>query len=57
MSVRDWNVSAVPVEIWLHVHDPANISKVMVQNWANPLNGPARLKALWVVRQKLGRAD
>jgi hypothetical protein len=50
-------ISAVPVEIWLHVHAPKDVSKVMVQNWAKPLNGPARLKALWVARQKLGRAD
>ena len=49
-------LSQVPVEIWLHVHDAADVSKVMVQNWAKPMNGPARLKALWVVRQRLGRA-
>jgi hypothetical protein len=54
-SRTEMPISAVPVEIWLHIHDAANVSKVMVQNWANPLNGPARLKALWVVRQKLGR--
>jgi hypothetical protein len=47
-------LSTVPVEIWLHVHDAADVSKVMVQNWAKPMNGPARLKALWVARQRLG---
>jgi hypothetical protein len=49
-------LSQVPVEIWLHVHDAADVSKVMVQNWAKPMNGPARLKALWVVRQRLGHS-
>jgi hypothetical protein len=48
-------ISDVPVEIWMHIHDPADVSRVMVQNWATPLNGAALLQSLWVVRQRLGR--
>jgi hypothetical protein len=52
----DLPASNVPVEMWLHIHDPADVSRVMLQNWANPLKAPARLRALWVVRERLGKA-
>ena len=52
----DLPISQVPVEIWLHIHDAADVSRVNIQNWANPLKAPARLKAMWVVRERLGKA-
>lgn len=52
----DLPVSQVPVEIWLHIHDPSEAHRLMIQNWANPLKAPARLKAVWVVRERLGKA-
>jgi hypothetical protein len=45
--------STVPVEIWLHVTDPADVSRLIVQNWLVPLRDPNRLKALWVVRERV----
>jgi len=46
-------VSAVPVEIWLHITDAADVSLLIVQNWLEPLRDPACLKALWVVRERV----
>lgn len=46
-------VSQVPVEIWLHISDAADVSRLIVQNWINPLRDPQRLKALWVVRERI----
>ncbi|MDB5459539.1 MAG: hypothetical protein JWO72_1280, partial [Caulobacteraceae bacterium] len=45
--------SAVPVEMWLHIHDPADTSRLVIQNWTDPLREPARLKRLWIVRSAL----
>ncbi len=47
--------SSVPVEMWLHVSDPADTSRFVLQNWAEPLRSPNRLKALWVVSETLGK--
>ena len=46
-------VSAVPVEIWLHINDPADTSRLIVQNWLLPLREANQLRALWVVRERL----
>ncbi len=43
--------SAVPVELWLHVHAPDEVSKFVIQNWTDPLREPARLKKLWFARK------
>jgi hypothetical protein len=48
--------SRVPVEIWLHIHDAKDTSRLILQNWAEPVRTPARLKALWVVRETLAGA-
>jgi hypothetical protein len=48
-------ISAVPVEIWLHIHDPADTSRMIIQNWAEPLRAPNRLKALWIVRETISQ--
>lgn len=47
--------SPVPVEMWLHINDPADTSRLVLQNWAEPLQSPARLRALWVVRETFGQ--
>jgi hypothetical protein len=44
-------ISSVPVEIWLHIHDPRDTSKIVIQNWAEPLRAPNRLKSMWIVRE------
>jgi hypothetical protein len=46
-------IATVPVEIWLHITDPADISRLIVQNWLAPLRSPQRVKALWIVRQRI----
>jgi hypothetical protein len=46
--------SAVPVEIWLHLTHPQDVSRLVLQNWAEPLAAPVRLKALWIVRETIG---
>src|SRR5205823_11583813 len=41
--------SAVPVELWLPVDDPADISAVVIQNWAEPSRTTTQLRAVWIV--------
>lgn len=48
-------ISSVPAEIWLHINNPADTSKMIIQNWAEPLRAPNRLKALWIVRESIHR--
>ena len=44
-------VSAVPVEAWLHVPDPAALAALIVQNWVAPLATEILLRRVWVVRE------
>jgi hypothetical protein len=43
--------SPVTVEMWLHIHDPADTSRLVIQNWTDPLRAPVHLKRMWVVRE------
>ena len=43
--------SPVTVEMWLHIHDPADTSRMILQNWTDPLRAPVHLKRMWVVRE------
>lgn len=45
-------VSAVPVEAWLHVPDPAALAALIVQNWVAPLAAEIRLRRAWAVRER-----
>jgi hypothetical protein len=47
--------SSVPVEMWLHVHAPDDISRFVIQNWTDPLREPVRLKRLWIARDAQAR--
>jgi hypothetical protein len=45
-------VSAVPVEAWLHVPDPAMVGALVVQNWVAPLAAEILLRRAWTVRER-----
>ena len=45
-------VSAVPVEAWLHVPDPAVVGALIVQNWVAPLAAEILLRRAWTVRER-----
>ena len=47
--------SVAPVEMWLHIHDPEDISRLVIQNWTEPLRDPVRLKKLWLAREVRSR--
>jgi hypothetical protein len=44
-------VSAVPVEAWLHLPDPAVVGALIVQNWVAPLAAEIVLRRAWIVRE------
>jgi hypothetical protein len=44
-------VSAVPVEIWLEVNDPDDVSGAVVQNWTEPTPAETVLLRAWIVRE------
>ncbi len=44
--------SAVPVEAWLHVPDPAMVGALVVQNWVAPLAAEILLRRAWTVRER-----
>ena len=46
-------VSAVPIEVWLHVPDPTQLLSVIIQNWISPLAADILIRSLWVVREKV----
>jgi hypothetical protein len=48
--------SSVPVEMWLHIADPDAVSRMVVQNWSDPMREPARLKRMWFAREALRKA-
>jgi hypothetical protein len=45
-------VSAVPVEAWLHLPDPAVVGALIVQNWVAPLAAEIVLRRAWTVRER-----
>jgi hypothetical protein len=45
-------VSAVPVEAWLHLPDPAVVGALIVQNWVAPLAAEIVLRRVWSVRER-----
>jgi hypothetical protein len=47
-------VSAVPVEAWLHMPDPAALGALIVQNWVSPLAAEILLRRAWIVRERHG---
>lgn len=46
--------SPVTVEMWLHIHDPSDTSRMVIQNWTDPLRAPVHLKRLWLARETQG---
>lgn len=46
-------VSAVPVEVWLHVPDPTQLLSVIVQNWISPIDSDIMLGRVWIVQEKV----